>query len=170
MKKKLLLACGLTLALAACSEQHKTETTPAPQPSAAAQTTSTTAPATTQSTDAVAPAQQSVGSTLPESTLPVPAWISQKEKTVAPVWNMMAGGQEFNVVSACKPNDCGSDFMYIATNEATKQAYSLVVNVKDVDGAITEPSKYATYWFVGNPDAQVKALLQKSLQSNPNWK
>nr|WP_308420698.1 Ivy family c-type lysozyme inhibitor [Photobacterium damselae] len=46
----------------------------------------------------------------------------------------------------------------------------MVVSVKDIDGAITEPSKYATYWFIGNPDQSMKEALVKTLQQNPNWK
>ncbi|MEF1219420.1 Ivy family c-type lysozyme inhibitor, partial [Photobacterium damselae] len=64
---------------------------------------------------------------------------------------------------------CGNNFMITLSNQDKKDV-SLVVSVKDTDGAITEPSKYATYWFIGNPDQSMKEALVKTLQQNPNWK
>jgi hypothetical protein len=107
---------------------------------------------------------------LPVSTAPMPTWVMQKNKTIAPVASMTINDQVVDVISECKPNDCVSDFMYTMTNDVNKQAFSLVVHVEDTNGAITEPSKYATYWYMGNPDTQVKRLLQRVLESNPNWK
>ncbi len=163
MKIKLLLACGLTLALAACSEQHKVETTPAPAPVVTQQTV--TPAVKSDSTASVKPMAM-----LPISTKPMPNWATQQNKTVAPVGTMKMGVETFDVISACKPHDCGSDFMYTMTNNANEQSFSLVVHVKDVTGAITEPSKYASYWYMGNPDTQTKVFLQNLLKSDPNWK
>ncbi len=166
MKTKLLFACGLTLALAACSEQHKADTTPALTP-AATTAQSTESPMVKTDTSTVAAKTMT---TLPVSDAPMPDWAMQKNQTVAPIGNRLMDGQKYHVKFACKPNDCGSDFLYTMTNDVNKQAYSLVVHVKDVNGAITAPSQYATYWFMGDPDTQTKVVLQKILEANPNWK
>ena len=46
----------------------------------------------------------------------------------------------------------------------------MIVEVKDVPGAIDTPSKYARYIFISKPDKAIQFLLMEQLKEDPNWK
>lgn len=146
--KKLLLATSIVLLLAGCNdkapEEQQTEAAPA--------ATQTVAAEQTQAPEA----QQ------------LPEWISG-DKVESPLNNIVVGDESYKAMSYCMPNNCAGDFMITLTGQDKKE-YSMVVHVKDTDGAITKPSKYATYQYIGNPNDDMKGLLQQALLQNPNWK
>ncbi|AWK83702.1 TPA: Ivy family c-type lysozyme inhibitor [Photobacterium damselae] len=151
--KKILLVGSLALFLTACNDGSSEQTQSAPAQKTAPVVTST---------------QSSV--IIPDvSKDPLPEWIKQENKVTAPIGDTVIGGKSFTATNYCKPHACGNNFMITLSNQDKKDV-SLVVSVKDTDGAITEPSKYATYWFIGNPDQSMKEALVKTLQQNPNWK
>ena len=50
-------------------------------------------------------------------------------------------------------------------------AYGLQVSLPDEPAEVMQtPSKYATYRWYGEPSRQVRELLMKQLESDPNWK
>lgn len=114
------------------------------------------------------PSMPTTAANLPMLTS-VPAWISSN-KVTAPMNNIVDGDTNYTATSFCKPHDCAGDFMITMTNPSNKQSYSLVVHVKDTEGAILTPSKYASYLYLGNPSEHIKSLLQQALKQNPNWK
>ncbi|MCG3862643.1 MULTISPECIES: Ivy family c-type lysozyme inhibitor [unclassified Photobacterium] len=150
--KKLLLATSIVLLLAGCNDQAPKEQAPNDQ----AQTVAVTETVVEQ-TQVVAPEAQKL-----------PKWVSEN-KVTAPLDNIVDGDETYKAVSYCKPHNCAGDFMITLTGKDNKD-YSMIVHVKDTDGAITKPSEYATYQFVGNPDKNMKGLLQQALLQNPNWK
>ncbi|PSV30100.1 MULTISPECIES: Ivy family c-type lysozyme inhibitor [unclassified Photobacterium] len=150
--KKLLLATSIVLLLAGCNDQAPKEQSPNDQ----TQTVATTETVVEQ-TQSVAPETQKI-----------PKWVSEN-KVTAPLDNIVDGDETYKAVSYCKPHDCAGNFMITLTGKDNK-AYSMVVHVKDTNGAITKPSEYASYQFIGNPDDNMKGLLQQALLQNPNWK
>ncbi|PSW44302.1 Ivy family c-type lysozyme inhibitor [Photobacterium leiognathi] len=147
--KKLLLATSVVLLLAGCNDK-------APE----AQQQKQAEPAATQ-TVAADKTQATEAQKLPE-------WISG-DKVTAPLNNIVVGDESYKAMSYCKPHNCAGDFMITLTGK-DKKDYSMVVHVKDTDGAITKPSEYATYQYIGNPSDDMKGLLQQALLQNPNWK
>ncbi|PSV41308.1 Ivy family c-type lysozyme inhibitor [Photobacterium sp. GB-36] len=150
--KKLLLATSIVLLLAGCNDQAPKEQSPNDQ----TQTVATTETVVEQ-TQSVAPETQKI-----------PKWVSEN-KVTAPLDNIVDGNETYKAVSYCKPHDCAGNFMITLTGKDNK-AYSMIVHVKDTSGAITKPSEYASYQFIGNPDDNMKGLLQQALLQNPNWK
>ncbi|PSV30542.1 lysozyme inhibitor [Photobacterium sp. GB-27] len=150
--KKLLLATSIVLLLAGCNDQAPKEQSPNDQ----TQTVATTETVVEQ-TQSVAPETQKI-----------PKWVSEN-KVTAPLDNIVDGDETYKAVSYCKPHDCAGNFMITLTGKDNK-AYSMIVHVKDTNGAITKPSEYASYQFIGNPDDNMKGLLQQALLQNPNWK
>ncbi|PSV25394.1 Ivy family c-type lysozyme inhibitor [Photobacterium sp. GB-56] len=150
--KKLLLATSIVLLLAGCNDQAPKEQSPNDQ----TQTVATTETVVEQ-TQSVAPETQKI-----------PKWVSEN-KVTAPLDNIVDGNETYKAVSYCKPHDCAGNFMITLTGKDNKE-YSMIVHVKDTNGAITKPSEYASYQFIGNPDDNMKGLLQQALLQNPNWK
>ncbi|PSV54058.1 MULTISPECIES: Ivy family c-type lysozyme inhibitor [unclassified Photobacterium] len=150
--KKLLLATSIVLLLAGCNDQAPKEQSPNDQ----TQTVATTETVVEQ-TQSVAPETQKI-----------PKWVSEN-KVTAPLDNIVDGDETYKAVSYCKPHDCAGNFMITLTGKDNKE-YSMIVHVKDTNGAITKPSEYASYQFIGNPDDNMKGLLQQALLQNPNWK
>ncbi|ENP8456017.1 lysozyme inhibitor [Photobacterium damselae] len=151
--KKFLLVGSLALFLTACNDGSSEQT----------QSTAT------QKTASVVTSMQSSVAIPDVSKEPLPEWIKQANKVTAPIGDTVIDGKSFTATNYCKPHACGNNFMITLSNQDKKDV-SLVVSVKDTDGAITEPSKYAIYWFIGNPDQSMKEALVKTLQQNPNWK
>lgn len=151
--KKFLLVGSLALFLTACNDGSSEQT----------QSTAT------QKTASVVTSMQSSVAIPDVSKEPLPEWIKQANKVTAPIGETVIDGESFTAKNYCKHHACGNNFMITLSNQDKKDV-SLVVSVKDTDGAITEPSKYATYWFIGNPDQSMKEALVKTLQKNPNWK
>ena len=103
------------------------------------------------------------------SKLPIPSWVNKQNKTQALISEIVINQQTYNATRYCKPHNCGNDFM-ITLSGKDKENTSLVVSVSDVDAAITEPSKYASYWLIGKSNQLIKDELFKLLKNDPNWK
>lgn len=151
--KKLLLATSIVLLLVGCNDQAPKEQSLNDQ----AQKVSETEGVAVEQTQSVAP-----------DTQKIPNWVSEN-KVTAPLDNIVDGDKTYKAVSYCKPHNCAGDFMISLTGKDNKE-YSMVVHVKDTNGAITKPSEYASYQFIGNPDDNMKGLLHQALLQNPNWK
>ncbi|EAR56852.1 hypothetical protein SKA34_05210 [Photobacterium sp. SKA34] len=151
--KKLLLATSTVLLLAGCNDKAPKEQSPNDQTQNVAETETVVV----EQTQSVAPEIQKI-----------PKWVSEN-KVTAPLDNIVDGDETYKAVSYCKPHNCAGDFMIRLTGKDNKE-YSMVVHVKDTNGAITKPSEYANYQFIGNPDDNMKGLLQQALLQNPNWK
>ena len=151
--KKLLLATSIVLLLAGCNDQAPKEQSLNDQ----VQKVTETEGVAVEQTQSVAP-----------DTQKIPKWISEN-KVTAPLDNIVDGDKTYKAVSYCKPHNCAGDFMISLMGKDNKE-YSMVVHVKDTNGAITKPSEYASYQFIGNPDDNMKGLLQQALLQNPNWK
>ncbi|BDM63243.1 hypothetical protein NFHSH190041_06950 [Shewanella sp. NFH-SH190041] len=150
--KNVLLAAGVMVALVGChsgnDEQKATSKVEQPTP--------------------VAESAQQLPTIPAVSNKPIPAWVYQQSKVTAPMGNVQIAGKTYTATNFCKPHDCGGNFMITLTADNTA-GVSLVVAVEDVDAAIITPSKYATYWFMGNPSHAEQQMLVKLLNENPNW-
>ncbi|MGV8267881.1 lysozyme inhibitor Ivy, partial [Pseudomonas aeruginosa] len=69
------------------------------------------------------------------------------------------------------PHDCGNNRLLVAFRGDKSAAYGLQVSLPDEPAEVMQtPSKYATYRWYGEPSRQVRELLMKQLESDPNWK
>ncbi|BGD54986.1 TPA: Ivy family c-type lysozyme inhibitor [Pseudomonas aeruginosa] len=80
-------------------------------------------------------------------------------------------GQPYVLANSCKPHDCGNNRLLVAFRGDKSAAYGLQVSLPDEPAEVMQtPSKYATYRWYGEPSRQVRELLMKQLESDPNWK
>ena len=123
-----------------------------------------------EQTESHTPASSSV--TIPtESSQAVPVWIHNQSITSAKMGDWGIDGENYHVMVYYKPNDAASDFMYTVTNAKTAKKYSIVVHVKDVAAAITNPKSYATWWYLGDPSQSIMTALQNIIANyNSDWK
>ena len=148
MRKLVLvgLISAAALSLSACSQEHTESHTPA--------SSSVTIPTVKTS-----------------ATEGVPVWIHNQSITSAKMGDWGIDGENYHVMVYYKPNDAASDFMYTVTNAKTAKKYSIVVHVKDVAAAITNPKSYATWWYLGDPSQSIMTALQNIIANyNSDWK
>ena len=151
--KKVFLMCGLAIMIAACSDE------------------SVHSAAQSDHKPPLPPVSMLSKDDIEESEEPLPAWVAAESKTIAPMETVVIEGKRYTATNYCRPHFCAGDFMISLTaDERGGGTFSLVVSVADVNGAIFEPSKYAKYWWIGNPDSAEKTELINLLYSNPNWK
>lgn len=100
----------------------------------------------------------------------LPAWARKGMGTSTPYEVIEWDGQEYKVGSLCKPHDCGNNFMWVAFSKDKKQVWGLRVSVDDKPDAWDNPSKFATYQWLGRPSESIQAMLNAQLKKDPNWR
>ncbi len=99
----------------------------------------------------------------------LPNWARRGNGTSVPAEHTEWRGNSYLVGRICKPHDCGRQFLIAAFSEDKKSVWGVRVAVEDQPEALYHPSKFATYQWLGKPDDNLKALLMKSIESDPNW-
>ncbi|MDF5805652.1 lysozyme inhibitor Ivy [Pseudomonas aeruginosa] len=101
----------------------------------------------------------------------VPKWVSDASGPSSPSTSLSLEGQPYVLANSCKPHDCGNNRLLVAFRGDKSAAYELQVSLPDEPAEVMQtPSKYATYRWYGEPSRQVRELLMKQLESDPNWK
>ncbi len=100
----------------------------------------------------------------------LPAWARKGAGTSGPYENIMWGAQQYKVGSLCKPHDCSNNFMWVAFSNDKKHVWGLRVAVADKPEALDNPSKFATYQWLGRPNENIQAMLTAQLEKDPNWR
>ncbi|EPB6480258.1 MULTISPECIES: lysozyme inhibitor Ivy [Pseudomonas] len=101
----------------------------------------------------------------------VPKWVSDASGPSSPSTSLSLEGQPYVLANSCKPHDCGNNRLLVAFRGDKSAAYGLQVSLPDEPAEVMQmPSKYATYRWYGEPSRQVRELLMKQLESDPNWK
>ena len=100
----------------------------------------------------------------------LPGWARKGIGTSTPAETVTWQGQSYQIGNICKPHDCANNFMIVAFKADKSQAWGVRVEVPNKPQAIDHPKKYAKYQWLGKPDDQMKALLKKQFEGNPDWK
>lgn len=100
----------------------------------------------------------------------LPGWARKGIGTSTPAETVAWQGQSYQIGNICKPHDCANNFMIVAFKADKSQAWGVRVEVPNKPQAIDHPKKYAKYQWLGKPDDQMKALLKKQFEGNPDWK
>ncbi|CAI0895595.1 inhibitor of vertebrate lysozyme family protein [Serratia entomophila] len=99
----------------------------------------------------------------------LPGWARKGAGTSTPVENLSWQGQDYLIGNLCKPHDCANNFLIVAFKEDKSQAWAVRVEVENRPAAIDHPKKYASYQWLGKPNDDIKALLKKQFEDNPDW-
>ncbi|RJF54456.1 inhibitor of vertebrate lysozyme family protein [Serratia inhibens] len=100
----------------------------------------------------------------------LPGWARKGVGTSTPAQSLSWKGQNYLVGNLCKPHDCANNFLIVAFKEDKSQVWGVRVEVANKPEAIDHPKQYAKYQWLGKPDEDMKALLKKQFESNPDWK
>lgn len=100
----------------------------------------------------------------------LPAWARKGVGTSAPYEVINWEGQQYKVGRICKPHDCSNHFMWVAFSQDKKQvwqAWGMRVSVDNKPEALDNPSKFATYQWLGRPSESAQAMLEKAIRARP---
>lgn len=100
----------------------------------------------------------------------LPGWARKGVGTSTPAEAVTWKGQSYQIGNICKPHDCANNFMIVAFKADKSQAWGVRVEVANKPEAIDHPKKYAKFQWLGKPNDEMKALLKKQFEANPDWK
>lgn len=99
----------------------------------------------------------------------LPDWVMNLSGTAAPMQAVDEQGDKYLVGELCEPHNCGAHRLYVAFTWDKEKAYALYVKVPEGLPADKSPSKHASFRWLGEPDDEVKRILDDQLKSDPNW-
>jgi len=176
MRHRFIIAVGITLICAACSQQHdsnapSTGNKPAPaatSPVPALATTSATPSGLTYLYDLMQRPDFSTAFAALSGADQLPAWAKQGG-VATPAQQVQVDGHTLLLATACKPHDCPSERILILYDESTHAMSGLFARRKPnaADNADSnDPANDDLIWL-GAPDEASKLLLQHKLYA-PN--
>lgn len=175
MHHRFIIALGMALTCAACSQQHDGNAPSASAPTTAA-TSSVPKLATTSSSpsgltylyDLMQRPDFSTAFAALSGADQLPPWAKQGG-VATPAQQVLVNGHTLLLATACKPHDCPSERILILYDESTHAMSGLFARRKPhaVNNARSnDPANDDVIWL-GSPDGASKALLQHKLYS-PN--
>ncbi|QRY80518.1 inhibitor of vertebrate lysozyme family protein [Pseudomonas sp. PDNC002] len=99
----------------------------------------------------------------------LPDWVMNLSGTATPMQAVDEQGDKFLVGGLCEPSNCSAHRLYVAFTWDKDKAYALYVKVPENLPADKSPSKHASFRWLGEPDDDVKRILDDQLKSDPNW-
>jgi len=99
----------------------------------------------------------------------LPEWVMNLSGVAPPMRALEDDGDKFLVGQLCETHDCFNQRLYVAFTWDKDDAYALYVRLPAGLPADKSPSEHATLRWLGDPDEEVRALLEEQLKSDPNW-
>ncbi|MEW6463927.1 inhibitor of vertebrate lysozyme family protein [Ectopseudomonas khazarica] len=99
----------------------------------------------------------------------LPEWLMNLSGLSTPMQAMEAESDRFLVGQVCEAHNCFNQRVYVAFEWEDDDAYALYVQVPDGLPEDRAPSEHASLRWLGDPDEEVRELLEEQLRSDPNW-
>lgn len=99
----------------------------------------------------------------------LPDWIINLSGDSEPTRALQADGEDYLVGRVCEPAHCLQQQVYVAFSWDKDEAYALYVQVPDALPGDKSPSRHATKRWLGEPDDDVRLLLEEQLKASPGW-
>lgn len=99
----------------------------------------------------------------------LPEWVMNLSGTAPPMKAVDQDGDKYLVGELCEPHACASQRLLVAFSWDKDDAYALLVQVPEGLPQDKSPSRHASKRWLGEPDDEVKAILEDQLKSDPNW-
>ncbi|MCP8462466.1 inhibitor of vertebrate lysozyme family protein [Pseudomonas sp. ZM23] len=99
----------------------------------------------------------------------LPDWVMNLSGTATPMQAVDEQGDKYLVGELCEPHNCADHRLYVAFSWDKEKAYALYVKVPEGLPADKSPSRHASFRWLGDPDEEVKRILDDQLKSDPNW-
>lgn len=99
----------------------------------------------------------------------LPEWLMNLSGTSAPMQAVDSEEGRFLVGQVCEAHNCFNQRVYVAFDWDKDDAYALYVQIPDGLPEDRAPSEHASLRWLGEPDEEVRKLLEEQLRSDPNW-
>jgi hypothetical protein len=81
----------------------------------------------------------------------------------------MGEGDKSLVGQLCQAQNCPNQRLCVAFSWNKEDAWALYVRVPDGMPSDKSPSRHASYRWLGEPDEEVRRILDEQLKADPNW-
>lgn len=99
----------------------------------------------------------------------LPDWVMNLSGISTPMLALESDDDRFLVGQLCETHNCFNQRLYVAFDWDRDNAYGLYVQVPDNLPQDRAPSEHASLRWLGEPDEEVRRLLEEQLRSDPNW-
>ncbi|NWL79681.1 hypothetical protein DM872_22795 [Pseudomonas taiwanensis] len=99
----------------------------------------------------------------------LPEWVMNLSGTASPMKAVEDEGDKFLVGELCEANNCFNQRLYVAFSWNKEDAWALYVQLPDGLPSDKSPSRHASYRWLGEPDEEVRRILDEQLKADPNW-
>ncbi|MNP20425.1 Inhibitor of vertebrate lysozyme precursor [compost metagenome] len=115
------------------------------------------------------PAYREAWQALVEEESRLPEWVMNLTGTAPPMRAVEDEGDKFLVGQLCEARNCSNQRLYVAFSWNKEDAWALYVQVPDGMPSDKSPSRHASYRWLGEPDEEVRRILDEQLKADPNW-
>lgn len=115
------------------------------------------------------PAYQEAWRDVVEDESRLPEWVMNLSGTAPPMKAVEDDGDKFLVGELCEAHNCSHQRLYVAFSWNKEDAWALYVQVPDGLPSDKSPSRHASYRWLGEPDEEVRRILDEQLKADPNW-
>ncbi|MFI8746287.1 inhibitor of vertebrate lysozyme family protein [Pseudomonas sp. NPDC077186] len=99
----------------------------------------------------------------------LPDWLLNLSGPSTPMQAVESANDRFLVGQLCEAHNCFNQRLYLAFDWDKDNAYALYVQVPENLPEDRAPSEHASLRWLGEPDEEVRRLLEEQLRSDPNW-
>jgi hypothetical protein len=99
----------------------------------------------------------------------LPDWLLNLSGLSTPLQAVESASDRFLVGQLCEEHNCFNQRLYLAFDWDKDNAYALYVQVPENLPEDRAPSEHASLRWLGEPDEEVRRLLEEQLRSDPNW-
>lgn len=106
---------------------------------------------------------------LVENEQRLPDWLLNLSGPSTPMQAVESANDRFLVGQLCEAHNCFNQRLYLAFDWDKDNAYALYVQVPENLPEDRAPSEHASLRWLGEPDEEVRRLLEEQLRSDPDW-
>lgn len=99
----------------------------------------------------------------------LPDWLMNLSGPSTPMQAVESASDRFLVGQLCEAHNCFNQRLYLAFDWDKDNAYALYVQVPENLPEDRAPSEHASLRWLGEPDEEVRRLLEEQLRKDPNW-
>lgn len=99
----------------------------------------------------------------------LPEWVMNLSGTAPPMKAVQDKGDKFLVGELCEARNCFNQRLYVAFSWNKDDDWALYVQLPEGLPSDKSPSRHASYRWLGEPDEEVRHILDEQLKADPNW-
>jgi hypothetical protein len=99
----------------------------------------------------------------------LPEWVMNLSGAAPPMKAVEDKGDKFLVGELCEARNCFNQRLYVAFSWNKDDVWALYVQLPEGLPSDKSPSRHASYRWLGEPDEEVRHILDEQLKADPNW-